>query len=214
MRHALGMVAAAAFGGMLVLAAASPDAAADPLPVFGRDTVLVWTVKNSEDSANFVVRIAEFMPSRFIEWENASTQGTIRIAPNAVLNARTFINARLFEGGVDTRGKDATTLWLSQWAFRELKTKSKVKLALDSIDAWMTLEGTDSLVVDVNRAPTPLPVIKVKDDRGQERWFLDQEENPLMARHIFRTFNQTLKSVTTNKSNTLRWIKGKKLTSP
>ena len=35
-----------------------------------------------------------------------------------------------------------------------------------------------------------------------------------MARHIFRTFDQTLKSVTTDKTNTLRWIKGKKLTGP
>jgi hypothetical protein len=78
----------------------------------------------------------------------------------------------------------------------------------------MTVEGPDSLSVEVNRVPMALPVLKVKDDRGQERWFLDQPDNPLLVRHIFRTFTQTLKSVTTDKPNTLRWIKGRKLQSP
>jgi hypothetical protein len=56
-----------------------------------------------------------------------------------------------------------------------------------------------------------LPVIKVKDDRGSERWFLDSEDNPLMLRHLIRKYDQTLASVTTDQPNTLRWIKGKKL---
>ncbi len=132
----------------------------------------------------------------------------------AVTTARTFVNARLFEGGVDTKGKDTTTLWLSQQVFRELKAKSRTKLAIDSIEGWMTVEGSDQLVVQVNRTPVTLPVIKVKDDRGQERWFLDQEENPLLVKHVYRTFNQTLTSITTDRPNSLRWIKGKKLTSP
>jgi hypothetical protein len=166
-----------------------------------------------EDTSRFVVRIAEFMPTRFIEWENSQTQGTIRMSSDAVAKARVFVNARLFEGGVDTRGKDATTLWLSRWAYRELKSKSRVKLAIDSVEGWMNVEGVETLVVDVNRVPMPLPVIRVKDDRGQERWFLDHEENPLMARHVFRSFSQTLTSITTDKTNTLRWIKGKKLLS-
>jgi len=183
-------------------------------PQFGRDTVLVWTIKNQDEGSTFVVRIAEFLPSRFIEWENATTQGTIRMSPNAVANGRVFVNARLFEGGVDTKGKDATTLWLSRWIFRELKTKSRVKVAIDSVDGVMTLDGSETLTVEVNRTPLELAAIKVKDDRGQERWFLDAEDNPLMLKHVFRSFSQTLKSITTDRPNTLRWIKGRKLTSP
>jgi hypothetical protein len=56
-----------------------------------------------------------------------------------------------------------------------------------------------------------LPAIKVSDDRGSERWFLDQEENPLMLKHTVRQFTQVLASITTDRPNTLRWIKGKKL---
>jgi hypothetical protein len=59
-----------------------------------------------------------------------------------------------------------------------------------------------------------LPVIKVNDDRGSERWFLDSEENPLLVKHAIRQFCQILASITTDRSNTLRWIKGKKLTNP
>jgi hypothetical protein len=199
---------------ILGCAAARAFPAESPIPRFGRDTVLVWTVKTQEDASTFVVRIAEFLPVRYIEWENATTQGTIKMSSNAVARARVFVNARLFEGGVDTKGKDATTLWLSQWAFRELKAKSKLKMAIDSVDGWMMLDGAGTMSVEINRTPTEVPVIRVKDDRGQERWFLDVEENPLMARHIFRAFSQTLKSVTTDRPNTLRWIKGRKLSSP
>jgi len=197
-----------------ILLCATAFAAASAVPQFGRDTVLVWSIKNQDEGSTFVVRIAEFLPSRFIEWENATTQGTIRMSPNAVANGRVFVNARLFEGGVDTKGKDATTLWLSQWSFKELKAKSRVKVAIDSVDGVMTLDAADSLTVEVNRTPMELAVIKVKDDRGQERWFLDAEDNPLMVKHVFRSFSQTLKSITTDRPNTLRWIKGRKLTSP
>ena len=82
----------------------------------------------------------------------------------------------------------------SGWSFRQL-----------------TYQGDGDIEIEVNRSARTLPVIKVSDDRGGERWFLDQEENPLMLRHIVRTFTQVLTSITTDRSNTLRWIKGKKL---
>ncbi len=184
------------------------------LPPFGKDTVLVWDIHNQEFSAQFVVRIAEFLPDRYVEWEDQTTQGTIFMPSRAVAGARAFVSARLFEGGVDTKGKDATTLWLSGQLFHDLKEKKRIKLSLDSIDCWMSVEGTDKLTVEVNRAATELPVIKVKDDRGSERWFLDDEENPLLMKHSVRQFSETLSSITTDRPNTLRWIKGKKLTNP
>jgi len=197
---------------VLVVLAVGPVRAS--LPTFGRDTVLVWTVRNQDETSRFVVRIAEFRPSRFIEWETTEHQGTIHMSSDALTRGRAFVNARLFDAGVDTRGKDATTLWLSEWAYRELKARRRVKLGIDAVDGWMTVDDSAHLTVDVNRTPTEVTVIKVKDDRGQERWFLDDPDNPLLVKHLFRTFTQTLTSVTTDRPNTLRWIKGKKLTSP
>ena len=59
-----------------------------------------------------------------------------------------------------------------------------------------------------------LPVIRVSDDRGSERWFLDDADNPLLVKHLFRQYSQTLVSITTDRPNTLRWIKGRKLANP
>jgi hypothetical protein len=187
---------------------------APALPGFGRDTVLVWKMENQGTTTNFVVRLAEFQPGRFLEWEDQTTQGTLYMPERSLKNAKTFVSARLFEGGVDMKGKDATTLWLSEKVYNDLKAKGKLKLSIDSVEGVMTLDGTDQLQVEVNRVPTMLPVIKVKDDRNNERWFLDSAENALLVKHVVRSFVQTLTSITTDKPNTLRWIKGKKLTAP
>ncbi len=184
------------------------------LPAFGRDTVLVWHMKFPDKTTEFVVRIAEFLPDRYVEWENESLQGTIFMTNKAVLSAKSFVNAKLFEGGVDTRGKDTTTLWLSQQIYRDIKAKRRIKLMLDSVEGWVRLEGQDTVTVDVNRSPLELPAIKISDDRGSERWFLDYEDNALLARHTIRQFEQSLVSITTDKPNSLRWIKGKKLENP
>jgi hypothetical protein len=190
-------------------------APADPgLPQFGRDTVLVWKTSNQEENSSFVVRIAEFEPGRFIEWENSITQGTVYMTPDAVAKARVFINSRLFDAGMDTKSKDSLILWLSRQVYQELKAKGKAKLSIDSVQGLMVFEGTDEIVVEINKSPVKVPVIKVKDDRGQERWFLDREDNPLMVKHVFRAYTQTLASINTDRPNTLRWIKGKKLSAP
>ena len=184
------------------------------LPAFGRDTVLVWKSENQGYSGEFVVRIAEFSPDRFLEWEDAKTQGTIFIPNRDILSARGFVNSSLFGSGMDTRGKDVTTLWLSQRIYRELKEKKKAKCDLDGVSSLLKYQGEDQITVEVNRSSMALPTIKVSDDRGSERWFLDREENPLMLKHAVREFTQVLTSITTDRSNTLRWIKGKKLANP
>jgi hypothetical protein len=181
------------------------------LPAFGRDTVLVWKSENQGYSAEFVVRIAEFSPDRFLEWEDSKTQGTIFIPNRDILSAKGFVSSALFGSGMDTKGKDVTTLWLSQRIYRELKEKKKAKCDLDGVSAVLAYQGEDQVAVEVNRASMALPAIKVSDDRGSERWFLDREENPLMLKHTVRQFTQVLASITTDRPNTLRWIKGKKL---
>lgn len=205
------MMALAGAGGYWIGYLAGADGS---LPAFGRDTVLVWKIQSQEETHDFVVRIATFTPNRFIEWENATTQGTTLMPAKAIAGAKVFVNTRLFSGGSDVKGKDATTLWLSQRLFRELKANGRVRVALDSIDSWMVLLGKSEFATLVNRSERRLPVIRVSDDRGSERWFLDLEENPLMVQHVFRHFSQKLVSITTDRPNTLRWIKGKKLNPP
>jgi hypothetical protein len=196
-----------------VLSASALGALAEErrLPAFGRDTVLVWKSEVEEFNADFVVRIAEFAPDRYLEWEDEKTQGTVFMPNSDIVSAKDFVNATFFKSGGDVRGKAATTLWLSQRIFRELKEKGKVKCDLDSVAAVLKYLGTGEMSVEVNRSQMNLPVIKVADDRGGERWFLDDEENPLLLKHTVRKFTQTLTSITTDRANTLRWIKGKKL---
>jgi hypothetical protein len=184
------------------------------LPVFGRDTVLVWKIQNLDYSANFVVRIAQFLPDRYLEWEDESSQGTVFMPGQDIESAKGYINSNLFRSGSDTRGKSATTLWLSRQIFRDLKARKKVKCMINGVAGTFTYQGEGTLAVEVNRASRFLPVIKVMDDRKEERWFLDQEDNPLMLNHLVRNFSQTLTSITTNRANTLRWIKGQKLENP
>jgi hypothetical protein len=186
-------------------------AADNSLPAFGKDTVLVWKLQNQDFVAEFVVRIAEFEPDRFLEWEDSSSQGTIFMPVRDVIGARGFSSSNLFSSGMDTKGKDATTLWLSRQIYRELKEKQKTKCNLDGVPGVLIYQGNGDIEIEVNRKPRTLPVIRVSDDRGGERWFLDQEENPLLLKHIVRTFTQVLTSITTDRSNTLRWIKGRKL---
>jgi hypothetical protein len=198
----------------LMLARVDARCELPPLPKFGRDTVLVYDVRATDDVKKFVVRIAEFVPDRFCEWENATTQGTMFMSAAALENAKVFLNSRLFEAGVDTKGgKNSTALWLSRQIYRDLKDKPKVKLTIDGVDGWMIPQGADTISVEINRSPVVLPVIKTLDDRNSERWFLDSEDNPILIKHSLRRFSQTLATVTTDRPNTLRWIKGRKLTN-
>jgi|WetSurMetagenome_2_1015567.scaffolds.fasta_scaffold480205_2 hypothetical protein len=187
----------------------------NPLPPFGRDTVLVWTIHNREYESQFVVRLAAFAPDRFLEWEDERTQGTVFMASADLLDANSFIGgSKLFQSGVDAKSKNATILWPSRKIFRNLKEKGKIKCDLDGVPTLLILKGNDRLPVEINKSVKELPVIKVADDRDSERWFVDSEDNPLQVKHIAGKYVQTLTSITTNKPNTLRWIKGDKLKNP
>ena len=195
-------------------AVAADETSEKALPAFGRDTVLVWKIHHLDYSADFVVRIARFLPDRYLEWENESTQGTVLMPGQDLEDAKAYINSSMFNSGSDTRGSRSTTLWLSRKIFRDLKANKKAKCQINGTMGLFAYVGNDTLAVEVNRVSQILPVIKVMDDRKEERWFLDQEDNPLMLNHRVRKFSQTLTSITTDRSNTLRWIKGKKLENP
>ena len=95
-----------------------------------------------------------------------------------------------------------------------LQTDDTIKVKINSVPGQMEVIGRGTIDVLVNRSSQKLPVIKVRDNRGSERWFLDSANNPIMVKHVTRNYTQTLSSITTNKTNTLRWIKGKKLITP
>jgi hypothetical protein len=183
-------------------------------PPFGKDTVLVYKTEIEDQVQNFVVRIAEFRPDRFIEWEDTKTQGTIFMPAASLESGRYFLNSKLFEAGVDTKGTNATTIWLSTKIFRDIVEKQRAKIGIDGIDTWVTLEGRDQIPVEVNRVVSNIPAIRTMDERKSARWFCASEENPVLLKHSIRHFTQTLASVTTDRPNTLRWIKGKKVPRP
>lgn len=208
MRHLINCVFIS-LGLCILFALLAPAAIKDEnfFPHFGRDTVLVWKIQISDFETRFIVRIAEFSPNRHFEWEDDKAQGTVFIPEKDVLAAKGYVNTSLFEAGVDTTSKNYTTLWLSRKIYKEFKEKKNVKFNLDGVRAKFLSLGEDQLIVEVNRAKIALPVIKISDDRGSERWFLDHEDNPLLVKHKIRTYTQTLTSITTDKPNSLRWIR-------
>jgi|WetSurSiteA1Bulk_404760.scaffolds.fasta_scaffold32113_2 hypothetical protein len=184
-------------------------------PAFGRDTVLVYkAVNDSSELGTLVVRIAQFAPDRYFEWEDSSGQGTVFLAANTLASSKIFLMRRLFQSGVDTRSKDSTTLWLSEKSYQDLKLKQKIKLAIDALEEWVKLDGSDQITLEVNQTQQILPVIKISNSRGLTFWFLDSAENPLQVKLTVRNYVETLVSITTDRPNTLRWIKGKKLINP
>src|SRR5262249_30731514 len=102
-------------------------------------------------------------------------------------------------------------LWLSKEIFQELAGAGRVRVKLDSIDSVMTLARREALTVMVNKEEVELPTLVVSDSRGGEWWFYDNAENPLFLKRTLRNFTQSVKSITTNRKNTLRWIKESKL---
>jgi hypothetical protein len=190
------------------------SAGEDDLPAFGRDTVLVWESSNSGPDSRFVVRIAIFSPDRFLEWESEKNQGTVYMPSRDIRDGKGFVTRNLFEGGVDKKSKNNTTVWLSRRIYRELKSDKKAKCRLDGVGGKLEYLGQDSLSVQVNGVQKKLPVIKASDGLGSEFWFLDREENPLMVKHVVRNYTQTLTVISTDRPNTLRWIKGEKLANP
>lgn len=203
---------AAALLAAALLALPLVGAAADlRLPEFGRDAVLVWAIQNGEFSSQFVVRIASFLPDRFFEWEDDRGQGTVLIRAADLANANGFGDSSLFQAGVESKAKGVTALWLSQRIYRDLKTKRKSKCTVDGVSGTLTHTGDAQLTIQVNRAEITVPAIKTLDSRGAERWFLDDENNPLMLKYAIRQYTQTAVSFTTDRSGTLRWIKGKRL---
>lgn len=181
------------------------------LPQFGKDTVLVWEIPRQDYTSDFVVRIAAFSPDLLMEWEDSNSQGTVFIPMREMMEAKGYVNTRLFKSGMDTRARDETTVWLSRRAYRDLKEKKEARIKIDRVQGQLTYLGEEEHTVEVNGSRVKFQVIKVRDSRQAEFWFLDREDNPLMVQYRIRQYTKTLVSITTDRPNTLRWLKGQKL---
>lgn len=178
---------------------------------FDRDTVIVWTGENRGYNYDFVIRLAVWQPERYFEWENKTTQGTVLLGSKALNSSRSFYASKFFDAGADVKVNNETTIWISRDVFNELEQNGRVKMKVDGLDSFLTLVGRDKLEAVVNQQTLSLPTVVARDGRGGEWWFLDDADNPILLKYKFRTFTQTIKSITTNKKNTLRWIKESKI---
>ncbi|MBN2321038.1 MAG: hypothetical protein JXR49_18310 [Acidobacteria bacterium] len=188
-----------------------PAGHGEDMPLFGRDTVLVWEIPGKDFTKDFVVRIAAYSPDLLMEWEDEKSQGTVFISRREIMEAKGYVTNKLFKSGMDANAEDETTVWLSRRLYRDLKEKKEAKVKIDRVQGRMIYLGEGEYTVEVNGSPMKFPVIKVQDSRKAELWFLDREDNPLMVQYRMRQYRKTLVSVTTNRKNTLRWIKGPKL---
>ncbi|MBI1745798.1 MAG: hypothetical protein HYR55_04325 [Acidobacteria bacterium] len=194
------------------LAPAAPTGAG-ALFRFDRDTVIVWRAEMQEAGYDFVVRIAQFEPKRLFEWESSANQGVVLLDPSAIQSSRSFQTSKLFSAGSETKSKDETAIWLSKEAFRELADAGHVQVKLDSIANTWRIIRRETVPLQVNREEVQIPVIVVADSRGGEWAFYDHPDNPFFVRHTIRGFTQAIKSITTNRKNTLRWLKESKIRS-
>lgn len=167
---------------------------------------LVWDSDARGRTSEFIVRIAEFEPDRHFEWESRAQQGTIRIPAQVLKESKKITFARLFDNGVDIERADFLTLWLSERIYQELKQAGRSKIIVDALqDEFVVMETVPySLMLD--RRPTAVSAIKVKDGRGATWLFLDSAENPVMLEYQTQYYVQKIRYMTT-KGNILRWIR-------
>ncbi len=173
----------------------------------GEKTVLIFESEAGEKKSEFIVRLARFRPDIVFEWENLNDQGTVHIFRKAVAKGRSFTLNRLFQVGVDSQSPDAMTLWLSDWMYKELGEKGKIKIKNNRLP--MTLEkkehGTFSYRQD--KVTVEAAVFRIQDSRGGSWTVLDDAENPLIVGYESRYYKQRLKSVASRAQFPLRWIK-------
>lgn len=185
-------------------AAAVPASASLSL---GRDTVIVWEMTTKKSTYEFVVRLARFRPDRYFEWENPSSQGTVNLEERAIETGDRYIISSLFDVGVDVESRNSTTLWLSRKVFNQIKDNGRARVYLNGLKNEFQKLAEEDYMLAVNRRSSPARALKVKDDRNNEWWFLDDADNPILLEYKTEHFHQKIKSVTTDRKNTLRWIK-------
>ena len=167
---------------------------------------LVWDTEARNQMSEFIIRIAEFSPDRYFEWESRAQQRTIRIPAQVLRDSRTMTFARLFDNGVDIERANFLTLWLSERIHDELKKGNRSQVIIDSFKGEMVVTETLQYPLLLDKQAVSAPAIKVKDSRGGTWVFLDSRENPVMLEYRNPYYVQKVRTMTT-RGNLLRWIR-------
>ncbi len=195
----------------LFLASGTPFLCGQDLPEFTQGTVMVFRSVTRGYEYNFVLRIAQFRPGCYFEWEGQSNQGTVYLKPQAVEEARKYNSQRLFQNGIDAESAEETTYWFSRALLSEVKQKRKASIFLDSLKTQISLVAEETFTLSVNQKKVSLSAVVLKDGRGGQWWILDNPDNPLVLQRKINSFTESLASIDTTRADTLRWIKGRKL---
>jgi len=175
-----------------------------PLP---QETVLIYRNVIAEKESPLIVRVARFKPDIFLEWESVSHQGTIHLFSDAVRNSRTYIQDGLFDAGVDVDSPDATTLWLSEQIYTDLRDTGQAKIKLNGLPVKLRVTGKGVFSLEVDKEEREAPVLVIEDERKNQWMFQDDASNPILLEFKTPRFRRYLKSVVTSPWPGLRWIK-------
>ena len=174
----------------------------------GPKSILVYSNQpRQQKEAQFVFRLARYRPDIFLEWESRTDQGTIHLHRKAVSKAGRFTVSSLFEVGVDVESSAVMTLWLSEKIYQDLTEKGEARIELNRSPIKLTLKDEGTYSLTINKQVEEIPVIHVEDNRKGFWTFHKSGENPLLVEYVTPYFRQHLKTVSTDPSNKLRWIK-------
>ncbi|HEY2930574.1 MAG TPA: hypothetical protein VGK99_02425 [Acidobacteriota bacterium] len=168
--------------------------------------IIVWDTKARDYTSEFIIRIAQYSPERFFEWESRAHQGTIKIPAKILKEGKKLTFARLFDNGVDIDKTDSLTLWLSEQIYQELKTSNRARVTVDSLKDEFVLDESLQYPLLLNKQAVTVPALKVRDTRGATWIFLDSAVNPLMLEYQNQYYTQKIRSMTT-KGSILRWVR-------
>jgi riboflavin synthase len=174
----------------------------------GPKSILIYSNQTGQQKeAQFVYRLARYRPDIFMEWESRTEQGTIHLHRKAISEAGRFTVSSLFEVGVDVESSEMMTLWLSKKMYQDLIEKGEARIELNRSPIKLTLKDEGTYSLTINKQVEEIPVIHVEDNRKGFWTFHKSGENPLLVEYVTPYFHQHLKTISTEPSNKLRWIR-------
>lgn len=146
-------------------------------------TELVYDVAAQGTEYEFHVVLEEADEGRSFSWsmtEPVSTQGWVDMSPEALKIGRAQVNA--FTGG-RLELAEATTVWLSQAVYAELKEKQRARVVLDGEEVELVVGETHPFPVTImGPESAPVPLYAASEDGGHAYWILDDPDNPLILK--------------------------------
>ncbi len=191
---------------VLVLLASLGSLQASSLEVAG-NTILIYENTTSESTSEIVIRVARYQPDIVMEWETSADQGTVQLFSRAVDRADRFTLRGLFKVGMNRVSGDETTLWLSRALYDRVVTGEPQKIILNRIALKTKLARRENIDITVDKEMASFPVVVLEDNRKGEWVFLDDRENPLLAKYSTPFYETKLSRVVNPDKISLRWIK-------